>query len=72
MSKKIVLIFWGHPYFDGRCMNMLGQLLNEWHKISVLGICKKAQKLQYNGTKIYLMDENKFMNPLTKYFKYFK
>jgi len=72
MSKKIVLIFWGHPYFDGRCMNMLSQLVNEGHKISVLGIGKKAQKLQYNGIKIYLMDENKFMNPLTKYFKYFK
>ena len=28
MHKKAVIIFWGNPLYDGRCMNMIDELLN--------------------------------------------
>jgi len=72
MHKEILLIFWGHPYYDGRCMNMIDDLLNNNHQVSVLGIGNQTQKLEYNGAKIILMDSKKFNSSITKYFKYFK
>ena len=36
MSKKILIIFWGHPLFDGRVMNMINQLITQ--KLSLIHI----------------------------------
>ena len=47
MSKNITIIFWGHPLYDGRCMNMIDQFINQNHKVSVLGIGNKSEKLNY-------------------------
>ena len=33
MSKKILIIFWGNPLYDGRCINMVNQCLNEKHQL---------------------------------------
>ena len=72
MHKNIIIVFWGNPFFDGRCMNMIDELLNKNHKVSVLGIGKEAKEIEYNGSEIILMHAKKFINPATKYFKYFK
>ena len=52
MPKKILIIFWGHPYFDGRCMNMMEQLLNQNHQVTVLGVGEKSETLKYKNAKI--------------------
>ena len=71
MHKNIIIIFWGNPFFDGRCMNMVDDLNNQNHKVTVLGIGNKKEKIEYNSTKIILMKSEKFNNPITKYLKYF-
>jgi len=72
MNKNIIIIFWGNPFFDGRCMNMIDELLNKNHKVSVLGIDHEEKEMEYNGAEIILMHAEKFNNSVTKYFKYFK
>jgi len=72
MHKNILIVFWGNPFFDGRCMNMIDELLNKDHKVSVLGIGNQAKEIEYNGSEIILMHAEKFNNSATKYFKYFK
>ena len=72
MYKNIIIVFWGNPFFDGRCMNMIDELLNNNHKVSVLGIGAQAEEIEYNNAHIILMDTKKFNNSVTKYFKYFK
>ena len=52
MPKRILIIFWGHPYFDGRCMNMIEQLSNQNYQVSVLGIGEKSETLKYKNAKI--------------------
>ena len=71
MHKKIIIVFWGNPYFDARCMNMIDEFLDHNHQVSVLGIAKEAQKTEYHDAKIVLMNTKKFNNSITKYFKYF-
>ena len=71
MNKNIIIVFWGNPFFDGRCMNMIDELLNNNHKVSVLGIGHEEKELEYNGSKIMLIHAKKFNNSTTKYFKYF-
>ena len=72
MHKNITIVFWGNPFFDGRCMNMIDELLNNNHNVSVLGIGEQAEDVEYNNAHIILMDTNKFNSSITKYFKYFK
>ena len=72
MPKKILIIFWGHPYFDGRCMNMMEQLLNQNHQVTVLGVGEKSETLRYKGAKINLINKSALQHSITKYFKYFK
>ena len=72
MHKNIIIVFWGNPFFDGRCMNMIDELLNNNHKVSVLGIGEKSEDLEYNNAHIILMDIKNFNTSVTKYFKYFK
>ena len=72
MPKRILIIFWGHPYFDGRCMNMIEQLSNQNYQVSVLGIGEKSETLRYKNTKINLINKSLLQNSITKYFKYFK
>ena len=71
MTKNITIIFWGHPFFDGRCMNMLDDLLNNKHIVSVLGVGQKKEEIEYRGSRIILMKSKKLSNPITKYFRYF-
>ena len=72
MNKKILLVFWGHPYFDGRCMNMINQSLKNKDEITVLGVGNKAKNIEYKNVQITLIDKKKLNNSVTKYFKYFK
>jgi len=72
MHKNIIIVFWGNPFFDGRCMNMIDELLNKNHTVSVLGISEEAKEIEYNGAKIILMHDAKFNHSATKYFKYFQ
>ena len=71
MHKKIIIVFWGNPFFDARCMNMVDEFLDYNHQVSVLGIAKEAQKIKHRDAKIVLMNTKKFNNSITKYFKYF-
>ena len=72
MSKKILIIFWGHPLFDGRCMNIINQYLNQKHEIYVLGVGVKAEKIAYKNAMIELIDNNYLQNRIMKYFRFFK
>ena len=71
MSKNIKIIFWGHPLYDGRCMNMIDQFINQNHKVSVLGVGNKSEKLNYKSAQIELIDKTRLRNAFTKYFKFF-
>ena len=43
MHKKVIIVFWGHPLYDGRCMNMLNQLSEQGYQISILGVGSKKE-----------------------------
>ena len=72
MNKKILIVFWGNPFFDGRCMNMINQLLKHNYQISVLGVGNKIEGLKQKNIIIKLINPILLRNPFTKYFKYFK
>ena len=71
MPKKILIIFWGHPLFDGRCVNMMHQLLNQSYDVHVVGVSSEADTISYKGATIELIDKNLLNNSWTKYLKYF-
>ena len=72
MPKNIVIIFWGHPLFDGRCMNMINQLLKSKNEVHVFGVGDKSEIVHYKKATIELIDRSLLNNSWTKYFKYFK
>lgn len=72
MSKKIIIVFWGNPFFDGRCMNMLDDCLSDNNQLVVLGVGDKDEEINYKDAKIILINRKKLNNSITKYFKYFK
>ena len=71
MPKKVMIVFWGHPLYDGRCMNMLNQLIEQDCQVSLLGVGLKKEIFNYKGAQIELIDNTQINNPITKYFKYF-
>ena len=71
MHKKVIIVFWGHPLYDGRCMNMLNQLNEEGYQLSILGVGSNKETFNYKGAQIELIDSKKLNNSITKYFKYF-
>ena len=71
MLKKVMIVFWGHPLYDGRCMNMLNQFIDQGCQVYVLGVGFKKELLNYKKAQIKLMDSKKLNNSITKYFKYF-
>ena len=72
MPKKILIIFWGNPLYDGRCINMINQCIAENHKLNILGVGNKLEKINYKSATIQLIDKKQLNNRFTKYFKYFK
>jgi len=72
MPKKVLIIFWGHPLYDGRCVNMINQCISENYVVKILGVYNKTEKIEYKNATIQLINKNNFKNKLTKYFKYFK
>jgi glycosyltransferase involved in cell wall biosynthesis len=72
MPKKILIIFWGHPLFDGRCVNMTTQLLNSNHDVYIMGVGNKSEIISYKKSTIQLIDKNLLNNSWTKYFQYFQ
>ena len=72
MCKNIAIVFWGHPLFDGRCVNMINQLLKSNHNVHVIGVGNKSESIYYKKASIQLIDTHLLNNPWTKYFKYFK
>ena len=73
MSKpNIMIIFWGNPLYDGRCVNMINQLLRENLIVKVLGVDSKNDTLNFNGAEIQLINKNDLSNSFVKYFKFFK
>ena len=56
MSKKILIIFWGHPLFDGRAMNMINQLITQKYEVCVLGVGLKSEKINYKNSRIKIID----------------
>ena len=72
MPKKILIIFWGHPFFDGRCMNMMNQFVAQKYEVNILGVGTKAEIINHQNVTIELLDQHTLKNSLTKYFKYFK
>ena len=57
MPKKILIIFWGHPLFDGRCVNMMHQLLNQSYDVHVVGVSSETDTIPYKGATIELIDK---------------
>ena len=57
MPKKVMIIFWGHPLYDGRCMNMINQFMAEQYQVYVLGVGEKQEKLNYEGVEIELINQ---------------
>ena len=52
MSKpNIMIIFWGNPLYDGRCVNMINQLLRENLIVKVIGVDSKNDTLNFNGAE---------------------
>ena len=43
--------------FDGRCMNIMNQYLNQNHEMYVLGVGLKAEKTTYKNAIIELIDK---------------
>ena len=72
MSKKILIIFWGNPLYDGRCMNMINQISNTNQRLYCLGIGEKYELIKNKNYNLELMSNIHFQNPLTKYFNYFE
>ena len=72
MSKKILIIFWGHPLFDGRVMNMINQLITQKYEVCVLGVGLKSEKINYKNSRIKIIDNKLLQNRITKYFRFFK
>tara|TARA_B100000427_G_C15491288_1_gene587753 strand:- start:397 stop:1503 length:1107 start_codon:yes stop_codon:yes gene_type:complete len=72
MPKKVLIIFWGHPLYDGRCVNMINQCISKNYVVKILGVYNKTEKIEYKNATIQLINKNNFKNKLTKYFKYFK
>ena len=72
LPKKIIITFWGNPFYDGRCINMINQLISQKYQIRVLGVGNQAEHLSYKGVDIDLIDQKILKNPITKYSKYFK
>ena len=71
MPKKILMIFWGHPLFDGRCINMMNQLLNKNYIVHVVGVSSELDTISYKGATIEFIDASMLINKWTKYLKYF-
>jgi glycosyltransferase involved in cell wall biosynthesis len=72
MPKKILIIFWGNPFFDGRCMNLLEQLLNADYNIKMLCVGNISETKNYKGAELHFINQKKLENTLTKYFIFFK
>ena len=72
MPKKILIIFWGNPLYDGRCINMINQCINENHELKVLGVGVKTERINYKRATIQLINQNKLKNKIFKYVKFFK
>ena len=72
MSKKILILFWGHPLYDGRCINMINQCIAEKHQLSILGVGNKAEQINYKNAAIQLIAQKQLKNRFTKYLKFFK
>ena len=72
MNKKVLIIFWGNPFFDGRCMNMINQISKTHQTLYCLGVGEKSEVINNNHYKIELISKTYFQNSLTKYFNFFK
>ena len=70
MPKKILIIFWGNPFFDGRCMNLLEQLLNANYNIQFLCVGNISETKNYKGAELHFISQKKLENAITKYFIY--
>ena len=55
LPKKIIITFWGNPFYDGRCINMINQLISQKYQIRVLGVGNQAEHLSYKGVDIDLL-----------------
>ena len=71
-SPDIMIVFWGNPLYDGRCVNMINQFRDEKLTVKIIGVGKDNKTFDFNGAKIKLIDHAILNNSLTKYFKYFK
>ena len=72
MSSKVLIIFWGNPMYDGRCMNMINQLSKTNQTLYCLGVGEKYEEIKNNNYKIELISKACLQSSLTKYFKFFK
>ena len=51
MKKRIVLIFLGDFFYDGRCINMANTIIDAGHKLHVIDIGKSKNK--FRGINIF-------------------
>ena len=72
MHKKAVIIFWGNPLYDGRCMNMINQIVEKKITLKVLGVGDKELSLDGEGYQIKLLSKKSLKNSIIKYPKFFR
>ena len=58
MSSKVLIIFWGNPMYDGRCMNMINQLSKTNQRLYCLGVGEKYEEIKNNNYKIELISKH--------------
>ena len=72
MHKKVVIIFWGNPFYDGRCLNMINQIVEQKVNLKILGVGNQELCVDDKGYQIKMLNEKSLKNPITKYTKYFR
>tara|TARA_B100000614_G_scaffold66367_4_gene58769 strand:+ start:5788 stop:6891 length:1104 start_codon:yes stop_codon:yes gene_type:complete len=72
MHKKVVIIFWGNPLYDGRCLNMINQIVAQGVNLQILGVGDQKLCVDGKGYQIKMLNKKSLKNPITKYSKYFR
>ena len=51
-SPDIMIVFWGNPLYDGRCVNMINQFRDEKLTVKIIGVGKDNETFDFNNSNI--------------------
>ena len=58
-SPDIMIVFWGNPLYDGRCVNMINQFRDEKLTVKIIGVGKDNKTFDFNGAEIKLIYDSR-------------